>query len=140
MIPILLLALNLTRIDTAPIPACIDPQGFYIPCSDSVLLERIADAFAVDLVFLGAGVSGDLLSTAAFRHYCPTRCREGNALVFSPDALVPLKLGSATAVGGAQYLLRRKGKGKLATALRWTYLAVNVGLTINNTRLAIQGE
>lgn len=153
MILALFFVINLAQVHTAQ--ACVSAEGWIIPC-DSLPsphpvtpqnpkkyvapVESFADDFAKDLVYDGFGISGDLLSTAAFRHWCPTRCAEGNPLVFSGDALVPLKLGAGTGVAAAQYMLRRKGHGMAASIARWAYLTINAALTVRNARLAIRGD
>lgn len=100
-------------------------------------VERIADDFGRDLAWVVGSHSADLYSTAWALHRCPS-CREGNPLGPSSEARIALKMAGTASTGLTLWKLRRAGKNRAATILRWTAVAVNVGLTVNNTRRAIR--
>lgn len=139
MILALLLALNLTRVESAPIPACISPEGFFIPCSDSVPLEKIADPFVKDLAWIATGTALDLGSTSASLRFCPS-CRESNPLGWDSEARISLKLASGVAAGTGCYYLRRSGHGRTATIIRWVAFGIQAAAATNNFRHAILGR
>ena len=104
-----------------------------------VTVEQIADPFAKDLAWIGAGAAADLMSTSAALRWCST-CREGNALGWDVEARVSLKLSLAIGAGSGCWALRRAGHGKTATVIRWTLFSVQALATANNAVHAIRGR
>lgn len=103
-----------------------------------VPVEQIADPFARDLLWLGLGLSADLLSTSWALKECPT-CYEANPLGHDSEARVALKMGMASLVGVTQYRLRRGGHHGWATGIRWGAAILHGVLTVNNGRHALSG-
>ncbi len=104
-----------------------------------VPVERIADEFARDMFWLGAGLSADLLSTSWALRECPS-CYEANPFGHDSEARIALKIGTASAIGLTQYRLRRAGHHGWATALRWFGVFVQGGFTVNNSLHALRGK
>jgi hypothetical protein len=105
----------------------------------AVPVEKMADEFARDLVWLGLGLSADMLSTSWALKECPS-CYEANPLGHDVEARVALKLGMASAIGGLQYKLRRGGHHGWARALRWVGAVVHGAATVNNGINAAKGK
>ncbi len=108
------------------------PQAIVVP------IEKIADDSARDMYWLVGSHAADLYSTAWALQRCNGACGEANPLGPTPEARIALKLASTASVGLTMFKLRRSGHGRTATVLRWTYVAVNAALTINNARHAIR--
>lgn len=108
-------------------------QGAIVP------VERIADAFARDLGWIGAGAAADLLSTSAALRWCST-CREANPLGWDSEARVALKVGMATAAGTGCWWLRRAGHGRAATIVRWSAFGIQALAAASNARHALRGR
>lgn len=102
-----------------------------------VPVEKVADEFGRDIYWLVGSHAADLYSTAWALHRCPT-CSEGNPFGPTAEARIALKMAGVASTGLTLWKLRRSGKGKAATVVRWAYVAVNAGLTINNARRAIR--
>jgi hypothetical protein len=100
-------------------------------------VELIADRFASDVAWLIGSHSLDLFSTAWALHRC-LDCREGNAFGPTSEARIALKMAGAASTGLTLWKLRRSGKHKAASVLLWVSVAVNAGLTINNTIHAVR--
>lgn len=95
----------------------------------TVPVERISDAVAVDLVFIGVGTALDLISTDRAIN---RGCVEGNPLVPRVEGRIGVKIGAAAIRASGAYLLRRTGHGGTAGVLRWLGAAWDGGVTVNN--------
>jgi hypothetical protein len=102
-------------------------------------IKKVADGIALDLTFLGIGISADLLSTSAAIKWCPT-CYEGNPGGWDSEARVALKLGMASTIAIIEYELRRHGLHTMATVLRYIAFGVQMSVATSNTVHAIRGE
>ena len=103
-----------------------------------VPVEKFADDSARDLYWLVGSHAADLYSTALAIQRCNGACGEANPLGPTAEARIALKMASTASAGLTMFKLRRSGHARTATVLRWTYVAVNSALTINNVRHAIR--
>lgn len=92
-------------------------------------IESIADDVAIDLVFLGFGAGGDLITTS---RGIRRGCVEGNKYGPDMEARVGLKFGTAALRASSTYLLRRVGKKKLADFGRYLGAAYDVYAMVHN--------
>lgn len=105
-----------------------------------VPVEAIADDFGRDMAWLVGSHAADLYSTAWAIERCDGRCGEGNLLGPTSEARVALKMASAATTGLTMWKLRRDGHGRSASIVRWSYVALNSLLVINNSVHAIRGK
>jgi hypothetical protein len=93
--------------------------------------EKIADAVATDLVFLGIGGGLDLMSTS---RAIKRGCYESNPAGHDSEARTALKMGTLAIRGGLTYVLRRTGRKTMANVARYVGAAADLGFSISNER------
>ena len=104
-------------------PRTPPPQYVIVP------IERIADRFAGDAAWNGAGLSGDLLSTSwALQH----GCAEANPNGQTVEARLALKIGLSTTRLLVSYWLRRTGHRTYADVWRWAGVGADAFIVGNN--------
>lgn len=97
-----------------------------------VPVEKVADEFARDLSWTIGTHAGDLGLTALAIERCDGRCGEANPIGFNPEARIAMKMAGAAMSGLTLWKLRRAGKSREATVMRWAIVAVNTALMVNN--------
>ena len=100
-------------------------------------IERLADPLARDISWIASGVAGDLLSTSWALRRCQT-CREANVLGPDVESRIALQIGGGVGSAVACYELRRAGKPKLASVVRWAFVAFKVYAAGTNAYHAIR--
>jgi len=103
-------------------------------------VEAIADDVARDLAWVIGAHAADLYSTAWAIHRGQGSIKEGNPLGPTPEARIALKVAYTATTGLVMWKLRRDGHGRAASILRWAYVAIAAGLTINNSYLAVKAK
>lgn len=91
------------------------------------------DAVQVDVAVLGLAAAADFAST----HYALQRCAscsEGNPVMSEPAVSLALKGAGVAAVALGCERLRRAGHGRAAKVLRWSAVAIWMGLAANNVQ------
>jgi len=111
-----------------------DAQAAIVP------VEAIADDVARDLAWVIGAHAADLYSTAWALHRGQGSVVEGNPLGPTPEARIALKVAYTATTGLVMWKLRRDGHGRAASILRWAYVAIAAGLTINNSYLAVKAK
>lgn len=103
-----------------------------------VSVEKIADDFGRDLYWVIGSHSADLYFTALAIDRCNGACSEGNPLGPTAEARIALKMAATASTGLTLWKLRRDGHGRWANIIRWTSVAANSALVVNNARHAIR--
>lgn len=102
-----------------------------------VPIEKIADPFVRDVLWISRGVAADLLSTSWALRRCPT-CYEGNVIGIDAEARIALQIGGGIGAAVTCYEFRRAGKPKLAAISRWIFVATKAYAFTSNAVHAIR--
>lgn len=101
------------------------------PAPVPVVLPAYIEASASDGAWLLGSASADLYTTAIGLHVC-RECVEWNPIGPTSEARIALKLGYTAGVWIGLRKLRRDGHGKSANIIRWSVVAINSALAVNN--------
>jgi len=93
------------------------------------------DALAQDVAVLSIAAGADLASTHYALKRCPS-CYERNPLMTEPALSIVLKSAAVAGVSLGCDKLRKDGHGRAAKVLRWTVVAVWLGIAANNVRIS----
>lgn len=109
-------------------------DAFPTPSPEPTPFREFRGAFWTDVGFAVVGNGLDLASTEWRLDRCPT-CRETFPLGDTRGRRIAIKALSVSARAWTSYRLRRSGHKGAATAVRFVWFAVDVGVAAHNMRL-----
>ena len=97
-----------------------------------LITPQATEASVKDGVWIFSTGMADIYSTAIALHRCEASCEEGNPILPTAEARVAFKIASSTIAWFGLRELRKDGHHTWANVLRWSVVALNLGLTANN--------